>query len=254
MAFSPLLAENQGFGYGWSPALTRWDETSKLLVLSTGERYYGHWPDKDDSLMAFPDNEDGPLMVFPDMKLPALALRKEKDGDDWLLLYPDGRSERLQREGQYHVPRTLFSPEGRAVHFTWQTFNSVPALTSVYESLPGQAERVLLRVQYFSTGTTLTLQPETAQAVCLRLDQASDNVPDEVRHLILETPAADSNWQEEAKWTFRYCLSPEGLLLVEKVDLPTGGTETVIYHDREGQKQALLLPGGAPLRVMPAVV
>ncbi|MCK7167212.1 RHS repeat domain-containing protein [Enterobacter cloacae] len=240
VAFNPLLTQDQGFGYGWSPALTRWDEDNKHLMLASGESYYGEWSDDDDD-----------LIVFPDMKLPVLGLREGNDG--WLLLYRDGRSELLDREGFYHVTRTLFSQEGRAVHFVWDTINNVPALQYIHETTP-EGERVLLRVDYFTTGTTFTLQPEAPDAVRLTLARESGSVSDEVRHLLLEIQTADGNWQEEARWTLAYHLSHDGLLLTNSVTLPTGGTETVIYHDREEDDQALRLPDGAPFRVMPAVV
>lgn len=240
VAFTPLLTQDQGFGYGWSPALTRWDEDNKHLMLASGDSYYGEWSDDDDD-----------LIVFPDMKLPVLGLREGNDG--WLLLYRDGRSELLDREGFYHVTRTLFSQEGRAVHFVWDTINNVPALQYIHETTP-EGERVLLRVDYFTTGTTFTLQPEAPDAVRLTLARESGSVSDEVRHLLLEIQIADGDWQEEARWTFAYHLSHDGLLLTNSVTLPTGGTETVIYHDREEDDQALRLPDGAPFRVMPAVV
>lgn len=239
VAFSPLLTLNQGLGYGWAPAATQWDADRMYLTLASGERYSGHSSDDDPN-----------LIFFPDLKLPAFSLRYEPASSSYVLYHRDGRSERLAQEGSYWVTTALYSPEGRALHYSWEVGNGIARLLSVHEDTAEGQQRGLLAIDYSTTEPAFILRPDDPDAVRLVLALESGAVSDEVRQLRIETRTADNaDWQAEAAWELTYRLSEQGLLLVETVNLPTGGTETVIYDD-----ECLALPAGAPFSHLPAAV
>ena len=214
LLFDPLSQTDQGFGRGWSLPLTCYDERSRNLVLSSGERYQA--------------TETPQGLNFKELKLNTLRVLKTA-ADQFHVIHKNGLREELQFFGSsgIAVPIRQVSPNGAAVSLTYQSQDGMPVLTGIKD-----AERQLLVVDRQSS-VIVTLYPGTECEAVFRLIQSSGET-------IIRLPSGDEWALEFERIGTMNC--------VTSVRSPQGGLETIVYKV-DGHR----LPERAPVATLPCV-
>ncbi len=221
LAFSAQLADNLGYGTGWAlTGLTSYNTQTRVLALATGEQFVASYDQGD--------------FEFKDCKLVTFLMRRDasQPGVFWVT-HKSGVVEKLSTLGgntKTAIPLEVRSPEGRAVHLTW-TALATPRLEYIRDEV-GE----IMNIAYAgSTGATFTLFSKHSSPAVFNLTFSND---------LLQSVSLPGT---TATWSLQY--EPlEGMNYVKRVDLPTGGYETVTYK-ADGHKT---LPG-APRASVPRV-
>ncbi|WP_102944536.1 RHS repeat protein [Stenotrophomonas sp. VV52] len=220
LAFSAQLIDDLGYGEGWAlGGLTTYDPTSRVISLSTGERFVA-----DQSVTEF---------TFKDRKLVTFHMRRDPaNGYDFLVFHKNGVMERLSTfngVADVAVPVEIRSPDGRHVYLDFSRSAS-PRLTAVRDET-----QKLLAIEHTLASVDVVLHPDRETPVVFSLVQAGGRLS----RLKLPSALGDVGW----RFTYKQV---GGLSYITEVELPTGGVETVEYTE-EGHQ---CLPG-APTKYIP---
>ncbi|WP_367346548.1 RHS repeat domain-containing protein [Stenotrophomonas bentonitica] len=220
LAFSSQLMDDVGYGEGWAlSGLTTFDPVSGVVSLSTGERFVA-----DRTASEF---------TFKDRKLVTFHMRRDPANPyDYLVFHKNGVMERLSGFNGFvdvAVPVEIRSPDGRRVYLEF-SLAAQPRLEAVRD----ETQR-LLAIEKTLVSVDVVLHPDRETPIKFSLMQTNGlltrlKLPDELG---------------DVGWGFSY-EKVAGLNHITKVDLPTGGVETVSYTE-EGHR---CLPG-APTEFMP---
>ncbi|GAB3629503.1 tRNA(Glu)-specific nuclease WapA [Pandoraea terrae] len=220
LSFSPLQQADAGFGIGWSLQLSSYDRVGKILTLGTRERFAVEASSQE--------------FTFKDKKLDTFRVRRE--GGFYWVTHKSGLIERLSdRNGVDDVAMVVErrAPEGRSVALAYASVNGTRALSEVSDDTG-----VLLRIDRSKPGRVdVIVHPDTPAAATYALHQQSGRLTK------LTLPVENG-----AGWRFAYD-TVGGLEHLTRIDLPTGGFETVTY-----QAQGHRFPSGAPLTHLPYVL
>ncbi|WP_426118563.1 RHS repeat domain-containing protein [Pseudomonas sp. DSP3-2-2] len=224
IGFNALNTANAGFGLGWTLPLTRYNSTSRELVLSSGARYRANLA---------PD-----LFVLIDKKV--RDLKATRVGDELFVEHKSGIVEVLTTSGssgdEWLVSK-IYSPEGRAVSLVYSLVGGQQLLREIRDE-----SSTLLTVDVptgSSLASSITLWPESPSRKLVFMLQMQNNELTKISVLL------DNN--SRASWRLTYG-TVDGLRLITRLELPTGGIDRIEY-----QASALSLPADAPVSALPAV-
>ncbi|WP_131107395.1 RHS repeat-associated core domain-containing protein [Pseudomonas sp. Sample_10] len=215
--FSPLNGSDSGLGQGWSMALTRYDVTSGMFILSGGERYKAR--------------QTSTQLVFDELKLETLKVLRAGAGR-FDVLHKSGLREELLLFGTSNqaVPTRIVAANGAAIMLDYTAIDGEPVLSAVRD-----AQGTLLKIVRTSGQVTLTQYPDTEYAAIFALTLANGEV-------------AAVRLPEGEVWSLTY-ERIGGLNCLTQVVSPLGARELIGYQD-DGHR----LPLDAPMRTMPCVI
>ncbi|WP_137939972.1 RHS repeat-associated core domain-containing protein [Chitinivorax sp. B] len=219
LSFNPLSGEDAGYGTGWSLNLTRYNSVTKVLTLSTGERFKAI------------ETVEGLRLV--DQKLQ--CFRVVKQGNGYRVLHKDGTIEELAfQAGSYTaVSIRIIAANGVPVILSYTQFAGQPTLASIQD----HQQRLLLVIERPNiSNVILKLFPDSADHAEFRMTLSNQLAT------TLALPA------HAGQWTFQYELHG-GCQVISRVITPTGASESLQYKDDGHQ-----LPPGAPVAYLPHVI
>jgi len=223
LGFSGQLLDNLGYGIGWAlSGLSSYQPGAGVLSLATGERFVSDYT--------------GGEFTFKDRKLVTFHMRRDATvpGVYWIT-HKSGVVEKLSTLGgaaQVAVPVEIRSPEGRRVFLEFSAQAS-PRLQRVRD----ETSTLLQITRNGSQSVEIVLHPDKQAPATFRLGLSNDRLTS------VALPV-----ENNAAWRLQY-EQHHGIYFVNRVDLPTGGFETVKY-----QSQGHRCLAGAPTAWLPYVV
>ncbi len=224
LGFNALQGTNSGFGNGWALPFSSYHSRSEKLNLSTGATHLAILT--EDSLL------------IRDKKVNDLKVTRS--GDDLIIDYKTGVREVLRKSGlnsEEWLASKIYSPEGRVIHLAYQFVAGRRVLSNVRDE-----SQTLLTVDIragSAQASSITLWPESpTDRLIFQLQQQNSE-------LTKITLPLDNN--ASLSWRLRYA-EVGGLRLINRLELPTGGFETVTYL-----AGGMRLPSAAPVTALPAV-
>lgn len=224
LGFSALNNENVGFGRGWTMTFSQYNAETRKLSLASGASYLA--------------NTAPGMFVIVDKKV--RDLKTSRVGDDLIIEHKSGIVEVLTNpslNSREWLVSKIYSPEGRVVHLTYSAVAGRRLLSDIRDE-----SQTLLTVDVRAGSTqvsSITLWPDSpTDKLVFRLQQQNNE-------LTKVTLALDNG--TAASWRLRY-QTVNGLRLINRLELPTDGIETIAYRP-----SALRLPNGAPVSALPAV-
>ncbi|WP_409315621.1 RHS repeat-associated core domain-containing protein [Pseudomonas sp. KCJK9016] len=220
LSFNPLDIRNTGYGVGWSLAATRYDTHSKMMTLSSGERYRAV--------------ETAAGLQFREMKLESVKVVKIAPGR-FDVRYKDGHREELTVQGgsPIAVPTRIVAGNGAAITLAYKVVNQYPQLTEVRDDT-----QTLLKISRKGALVTLSQNPATSSRADFTMGLDSDD-----RVVTIGLP-------EGGGWNFEYALIDE-VGYLKRVVTPLGAVEIIRYME-----QGHLLPAAqsTETRTLPHVL
>jgi RHS repeat-associated protein len=222
LKYMPLSSGNEGFGKGFSLNLTRYNTSSRTLVLSTGEHY----------ILSESKN------LLRQHKFKNFIFEQLQD-DQYQITYKSGLIEWLRKQGSDYVTKSVRDSCGNGFTYSWSEdtgrlsritdHNGVGLCSIVYPDNQNQTTRVFV------------LPDDTTFAACFTF-KFDDDKDDSV--LINMTRKAG---EETNIWTFSYDWAGPGakLRIINGVEYPSGGSETVSYN----KKRYMRFPDEARSRI-----
>lgn len=223
LSFNALHNERSGFGNGWSMQFSSFNRRTKKLTLSNGVTH----------VAVVSDN----AFVITDKKVRDLKVSRE--GADLMIEHKSGMLEVLSNPGgnwEEWLVTKIYSAEGRVITLSY----GATAGRRYLREIRDESQR-LLSVNVNGTGQSpdITLWPDDPSSTLVFKLQLLNN---ELTKITLVTGS-----DAPASWRFTY-QSINGLRPISRLELPTGGVETISY--RSG---VMKLPTGAPVDSLPAV-
>ncbi|WP_426575490.1 RHS repeat domain-containing protein (plasmid) [Xenorhabdus stockiae] len=224
LAYSPLNSADIGFGIGFSLGLTHYDSDTKMLQLSTGERYKVDETDKAVTLLQYKQD----------------VVRFEKNGaeDAYQVIHKSGQVEILsgpKNAFNLKVPVKILNPLGHSLQLEWDyTAGAVPHLTGIYDL--DKKHRALLTVRTIpGVATRLTVWPGMSEMYEIELALHNGRV----------STITNLTAGQTLIWSLDYDLHCQFL---NRVMAPTGLLEAVTYT-QEGHR----FPAKGPAAALPYV-
>ncbi|WP_340610677.1 hypothetical protein, partial [Xenorhabdus bharatensis] len=205
LTYNPLNSADIGFGIGFSLGLTYYDSNTKILQLSTGERYKVDETDKDVTLRQY--------------KQDVVRFEKKVDEDTYQVIHKSGQVEILsgpKNAFNLKVPVKIMNPLGHSLHLEWDyTVGAVPHLKGIYDL--DKKHRALLTVKTTpEVATWLTVWPGMSEAYEIEL----------VLHNGRVSTITNRTAGQTLIWSLDYDLHCQFL---NRVSAPTGLLEEVTY-------------------------
>jgi len=222
LRYSPLSVRDEGFGIGWALNLTRYDISSRLLVLSTGEIYR--------------ISPSGKSVL--QKKIPNFIFRKQ-DEDCYQIIYKTGIIETLIRYDTVFVTTLITSPCGRHISFDWDTSARLLRVRN-------HDSTVLCQIIYASGFVTSTLLSVLSNDHDVHYDISFNYANGYLNGVALQ--ADDSIF----KWGFSYETARKNAYdhwVIISISYPTGAKEKVLYDD-----SGMLFPDGMNFAALPCVI
>lgn len=216
LSYSPLTNDNAGFGTGISLAISRYDKSTRTLLLSTGERYQV--------------SEAGGVLNIIHAK--PINFRAEIRDDGYYIFYKNGSVEKLTAPstgGNIKVTEAILSPAGRMLTFKWELFGNGKRLLAISDE-----SSVLLNLRYTAAGVTINVWPDTNEAHAVELKIQND----------LLVSVTNRSVSPVLSWTLAY-----NNKRLTSVASPTGLKDQVTYS-QAGHR----FPAGGPTTVLPYVI
>ncbi|MBA6097012.1 RHS repeat-associated core domain-containing protein [Pseudomonas juntendi] len=207
LAFNPMNGLNTGFGKGWSLKLSRFDPRDGMLELYTGE-----------SFQVIDNGPDAPALI-PERKLESFHFQNigSDDNKRYRVAHASGLVEILEvQQGPAGValPVHVHTPSGHGISLE---YDAMARLVSIEDD----NEQRLLAIDYAGNAQVkLDLHPASIAFARYTLKFTGENLSS----LVLPS-------EDQASWHFGYTLLG-GLLLLERLDNPAGGTELITYQER----------------------
>lgn len=231
LAFSVLGSSvNKGYGSGWTIGLSELDRNT--LRLASGEQYA---IDQETSTFT----PDTPL-TFTDQKLPTLRVTPQHNGD-FQVDKKSGEREILREQedsGRYLVEE-IHSPEGHRLFLDWAPYGNDGYF--ILQRISDE-QRALLNVDQLEDEVHLTVNPDTQQALKLRVALSNGRLS-EIHVPGIQRPFAieydDLALDNGAR-----------LLLPTTVHSPLGAHDIIKWATGTDGHQ---LPAGAPFSHLPRV-
>ncbi|WP_446469573.1 RHS repeat domain-containing protein [Xenorhabdus stockiae] len=224
LAYSPLNSADIGFGIGFSLGLTHYDSDTKMLQLSTGERYKVDETDKAVTLLQYRQD----------------VVRFEKNGaeDAYQVIHKSGQVEILsgpKNAFNLKVPVKILNPLGHSLQLEWDyTAGAVPHLTGIYDL--DKKHRALLTVKTIpGVATRLTVWPGMSEMYEIELALHNGRV----------STITNLTAGQTLIWSLDYDLHCQFL---NRVTAPTGLLEAVTYT-QDGHR----FPAKGPAAALPYV-
>jgi RHS repeat-associated protein len=197
LGFNPLNQTDVGFGVGWSLTMTNYDLRSKVMTLSSGERYKAV--------------ETSTGLKFKEMKLETAKVLVTGAGR-YEVRYKDGRRELLKvlPGTQVAVAEKIIAANGVSIALKHELFNQFPRLAEVRD-----AKRCLLKITRKAGQVTLTRHPDTTSSSNYKL------ILKNARVTAIELPLGKS-------WELEYEVIDEASYLHRVVN-PLRGVEIIRY-------------------------
>jgi len=203
LGFNPLNQADAGFGIGWSLTMTSYDVLSKVMTLSSGERYKAV--------------ETLGSLHFKEMKLQTAKVLVTGPGR-YEVRYKDGRRELLKvlAGTQVAVAEKIIAANGVSITLKHELFNRFPRLSEVRD-----AKRCLLKITRNAGQVTLTRHPDTSSSSAYKLILRNARVTS------IELPVGKG-------WELEYEVIDEASYLYRVVN-PLRGVE-IIRYKRQGHR------------------
>lgn len=217
LSFNPLNSADNGFGTGWSMAMTRYDTSNEVLTLSGGG--------------SFKTKQTATHLVFDELKLETLKVKRSGPGR-FDVIHKSGLHEELKvfAGSDVAVPMRIVGTNGAAITLDYTAINGQPVLVAVKDS-----QRTLLSISRTQGKVTLTQYPGTECEASFVLSLANDEVSS------IKLPVGGS-------WFLTY--EPfGGIRCLTQVDSPLGAREIIGYKEAGHQ-----FPPGSPMHSMPCVI
>ncbi|WP_157861779.1 RHS repeat-associated core domain-containing protein [Erwinia tasmaniensis] len=215
LSYSPLTSDNAGFGTGISLAVSRYDKSTRTLLLSTGERYQV--------------SEAGGVLNIIHAK--PINFRTEIRDDGYYIFYKNGSVEKLTAPstgGNIKVTEAILSPAGRMLTFRWELFGNGKRLLAISDE-----SSVLLNLRYTAADVTINVWPDTHEAHTVELKIQND----------LLVSVTNRSVSPVLSWTLAYSNKR-----LTSVTSPTGLKDRVTYS-QAGHR----FPAGGPGTALPYV-
>ncbi|WP_340612065.1 hypothetical protein, partial [Xenorhabdus bharatensis] len=205
LAYNPLNSADIGFGLGFSLGLTHYDSNTKMLMVSTGERYKVEETDKKVTLRQY--------------KQDVVRFEKEVDQDIYRVIHKSGQVEILtgpKNAFNLKVPVQIINPLGYRLHLEWDyTVGAVPHLTGIYDL--DKQHRALLTVNTKpGVATRLSVWPGTPEAYEIELALHNGRV----------STITNLTASQTLIWSLDY---DQHCQFLNRVSTPTGSLEVVTY-------------------------
>lgn len=197
---------DEGFGRGFFLNITRYDEPSRSLVLSTGEHYML--------------NESGKM---PRQQRFRSFIFEKKANNHYRIIYKSGIIETLRLRGNVHVTKTVRDSYGRGFIYTWSKNSTPPRLTKVSDINGVQLCSLVYPDDQTTTTRLYVLPSKTSSSVCY------EYTFEDASRLIGMTRETDDT---KEKWSFHYDWAGPGakLHIINSVEYPSGAVESVSYY------------------------
>jgi len=214
LGFNPLNTLDNGFGTGWSLALTEYRPSNQIISLHSGESFKvtGNYADEGE-----PDR-----LKMKEQKIPTFKLYQLKSDPrgEFMVAHANGLVEILKLTGstpQVAMPVKLYSPQGHEVTLAYQNFAKGRMLSTVRDN-----QGLLLEVIRNLTANTVEIRLKPVQGVPLAVFTLHmEN--DWLVRISLPTPNG-------AGWRFLYGKERDQLC-IKQVWTPLGAHETIGYND-----------------------
>lgn len=222
IGYSPLNAEDVGFGRGWSLNLSSYQHRSQLktLSLSTGEQYQV--------------TETTSFVTVKDQKLQSFQFKKISSGYE--LVHKSGQIEILSNANNTYnttVPIEVYAANGRSLKLIWVRAGEQPRLSKIQEGLQD-----LLEIDYTLRDVVrITRAPRTNEASTFTIERFNNQLT------VFRLPITDVT-----PWTFTY-RTHNSINCITAVRNPIGLVEELTYQANGHQ-----LPNRAPFRWIPFVI
>jgi len=228
LRYSPLNTVDEGFGTGFSLGVTRFNNTSNLLQLSSGEQY-----------RVAPGSDSVRNQKLNNFRF--VYTNRHDDSEGYTVFWKEGKIEKLTRteDGATFVTTAIISPLGRRMTLYWDWSGQLSRLSKVEDENASLCEIV------YGTRTQMTIWPGTQDAYQLHFELLNDSQLDVVSRQISDS--------ETLLWHFIYDQVGHlgNRLTLTGVDYPTGMTDRVDYNAQEG----LRFPGSSGFNVrLPCVL
>ncbi|MHA6196308.1 RHS repeat domain-containing protein [Pseudomonas wadenswilerensis] len=212
LVYSPLNTLDSGFGKGWSLQLSQYDTASLMVALSTGENFKVTGSSSDHNQLSMREK-----------KIDTFHLHKI-DEEHFQVVHKSGLVEDLQVVGAdtLAVPVKMSAASGHHLTLEYRIENRLAVLQSVKNAdgsllltttrLPSRVE-LLLHPGQGDAESLFSLILEGSEARVARIELPTDNL---------------------ASWRFGY-QEIQGLLCINKVEGPLGGSEQITYDSKHHQ-------------------
>lgn len=215
LRYSPLSQRDEGFGRGFLLNMTRYDESSRSLILSTGEHYML--------------TESGKSLRQQRFKNFLFEKTKNKE---YRVVYKSGLIETLQLRGSVYVTKSVLDSCARGFRYiyTWRNDNHTPVRLRRVTDHNG--------VELCSI-TYADLKTETAQVFVLQNDTAfSDKFIFTFTDDSLLTDVTRQNGEHKDRWLFSYDWAGPGAKynIINSVKYPSGASESVSYYKERSMR------------------
>lgn len=211
LRYSPLNTVDEGFGTGFSLGVTRFNNTSNLLQLSSGEQY-----------RVAPGSDSVRNQKLNNFRF--VYTNRHDDSEGYTVFWKEGKIEKLTRteDGATFVTTAIISPLGRRMTLYWDWSGQLSRLSKVEDENASLCEIV------YGTRTQMTIWPGTQDAYQLHFELLNDSQLDVVSRQISNS--------ETLRWHFIYDQVGHlgNRLTLTGVDYPTGMTDRVDYNAQEG--------------------
>ena len=212
--YSPINTVNNGYGTGWSLALTQYTPSTQIIAVHSGESFKvtGNYGDEGDTSR----------LKMREQKIQSFKLY-QLTGDprgQYKVVHTSGLVEILKLTGttpQVAMPVKMYSPQGHEVSLYYGTFGQGRMLSTVRDSTG-----LLLEVLRNTNTSTVDIYVKPVNGVptaMFTLHLEGD------RMTRLTLPTAN-----KAGWRFLYGLERDQLCIKE-VWTPLGGHEQIQYND-----------------------
>ncbi len=205
--YSPLSDKNEGFGTGFSLGVTQFSNLTNLLELSNGEKY-----------RVMPGTDT--VRNHKSNHFHFTYANKQDDKQGYIVFWKNGKREHLTLAGENtFVTTRIVSPLGHFLTLEWAWNGLYPVLMQVCDK-----KNVLCKTESASTGSVMTVWPETSEAYQIRFNLINDNQ--------LNSVSRQVSGEEYMTWYFTYNkVDGAEHLLLTGVKYPTGMTDCVEYSE-----------------------
>ncbi|MCT2388387.1 RHS repeat-associated core domain-containing protein [Erwinia pyrifoliae] len=227
---SKNMYSNQGYGYGFTDNLSRYDEEKKLLSLSSGQIY----KIANDPIEGQPEIADCKYSDFTFKKI----LLRSPDGavsqKIYYIMYMNGVVEKLENvdingdEQTCYVPSVILYGVGGEIQIFWDYNNGIPQLRTVRENKKaintntellsfGYDEKENIKIQVFE-------DTEYSYSMSLILN---------TKTLLIQIKNTGLDIFGEHSWKFKYSNVAGKNNLLEEIRYPSGRKDTIEYKRSE---------------------
>lgn len=217
--YNPLGGDDVGLGRGWSfGSLSSYEQTSRTLILSTGENYKVQ--------------ESTSSVTVMDQKLKSFIFQKTGT-TTYRVTLKSGQVELLSNfnnRASVYVPTEIYGANGHSLKLSWVFSGTQPRLSKIQA---GSQDLVEIVYNDSAQIAFVTRAPGTAEAATFALVKRNNQLA-ELRLPLEGLPA----------WRFTY-----GTAGLTNVTSPTGATESISYR-----AAGFRLPSGAPVSTIPHVI